>query len=170
MGHWSSEKWENCADTNVCEPHDRAHIIFCRCERQKNKKGNVKFLIENLEEIWDFQVHSCESCLCDTAVGDNTKKVKSYLAMPWRHLVAVAVPLCWFGTWGEWSASSPGHWNSRKEPHYPLNSRLGPHVMENTWICCPCWGLNPVSFSLLPTHYSDYSVLPSNANTVSNCK
>lgn len=54
MGHLSSEKWENFADTNVCEAHDRAHIIFSRCERQKNKKGNVKFLTENLEEIWDI--------------------------------------------------------------------------------------------------------------------
>jgi len=35
----------------------------------------MKFLTENLEEIWDVQVVAAR-VVCDTAVEDNTKKVK----------------------------------------------------------------------------------------------
>jgi hypothetical protein len=58
------------------------HIIFCYCERQNNKMTNLKFVTENLEEIWDVQfVAVRNSCLClsknnfsDISVDDNTKR------------------------------------------------------------------------------------------------
>jgi hypothetical protein len=50
----------------------------------------------------------------------------------------------------------------RKEPRYPLGGWVGPrtglNILEKRKICCPSQHLNPRSFSLYPSYYTDYAI------------